>query len=176
MKRSVILAGVALACLGLGGCATSPGRQTVSIEIDAATADAAAVKFEVAVAVFADTLAFAVTDPATALDRQKLGAQVAEARTYLERGRNAFDARTGDVTQLATQALDVVSAGLPPVAPSKVRTALLGARLAVGLYGATVGVRASAPVEPSDALVAARKSADAAVNRLLKTLPPPGGT
>jgi hypothetical protein len=175
MKR-LLIAGVALACLALGACATLPARQTVSIEIDAATADAAAVKFEVAVAVFADTLAFAVADPNTTLDPQKLGAQVSEARIYLVRGRNAFDARTGDVTQLATQALDVVSAGLPPVAPTKVRTALLGARLAVGLYGATVGVRASAPVEPSEALVSARKSADAAVNRLLKTLPPPGGT
>lgn len=176
MKRALIAGAAAVACLALGGCSTLPARQTVSIEIDAATADAAAVKFEVAIAVFADTLAFAVTDPNTTVEPQKLGAQVAVARGYLERGRNAFDARTGDVTQLATQALDVVSAGLPPVAPTKVRTALLGARLAVGLYGATVGVRASAPVEPSEALVAARKSADAAVNRLLKTLPPPGGT
>lgn len=176
MKR-ILFAGAAIAAaLSLSACASGPGLQTVSIEVDAATADAAAVKFEVAVSVFADTLAFAATDPNTGLDLQKLAGQVREARGYLDRGRAAFDARTGDVTSLATEALDVISAGLPPAAPPKVRTALLGARLAVGLYGATVGVKASAPVEPSEALVAARKSADAAVNRLVAALPPPGGT
>ncbi len=176
MKRQIILAGVALACLSLSACASGPSRQTVSIEIDAATADAAAVKFEVAVSVFADTLAFAVTDPNTGLDPVKLAGQVREARGYLGQGRTAFDNRSGDVTDLATRALDVVSAGLPASASPKVRTALLGARLAVGLYGATVGVKAYAPVPPSDALVQARKSADAAVNRLLVVLAPPGGT
>lgn len=173
MKRAIYLAGVALACLSLSACASGPRLDTASIEIDAATADAAAVKFEVAVSVFADTLAFAAADPNTGLDPVKLADQVREARGYLDQGRTAFDSRSGDVTDLATKALDVVSAGLPAAASPKVRTALLGARLAVGLYGATVGVKGSAPVPPSDALVQARKSADAAVKRLLTVLSPP---
>lgn len=175
MKRAIYLAAAAVACLSLSACATGPATATVSLTIDAATADAAAVKFEVAVGVFADTLAFAASDPDSGLDLNKLAAGVVDGRTYLVKGRAAFDGRTGDVSAAATQALDAVSLGLSATASPKVRGALLAARLAVGLYGATVGVTGS-PVEPSATLVQARKSADAAIKRLIDFLPPAGGT
>lgn len=176
MKRAIIMAGAALACLSLSACAGGAGTQRVAVTIDAATADAAAVKFEVAVGVFADTLAVAASDPNSGLDLRQLAGDVVQARAYLVQGRAAFDARTGDVTVAATKALDTVSLGLPATASPKVRGALLAARLAVGLYGAEVGAKASAPVEPSPTLLAARRSADVALDGLLKLLPPPGGT
>lgn len=175
MKRSAILAGVALACLSVAACANAPKTDTISIHVDATTADAAAVKFEIALGVFADTLAIAVTDPHSGLDPKALAVDVPKAKTYLDQGRTAFDSRSGDVNSLATQALDIISGTLPATASPKVRTALLGARLAVALYGAEVASRPSASVAPSDALVSARKSTDAAITRLIAVLPSGGG-
>lgn len=172
MKRSVILAGVALACLSLSACAmTSAGPPAVISP--GAKFDARAIGAETAVTALAAALQVYVADPGVDLDRVKLRAKVVQAAGLLAQGRAAYDARSGSPAAIAGQALGLISTVLPADTPSTTRAALLAAQAAIGIYTIGLGGQGVA-VEPSAALVDARLAADRAVQALLASLPPPG--
>lgn len=173
MKRAILLAASAVACLSLIACASGPpvdpgGAPPAVVSVGL---DAKAVRFEGAVASLADALAVVAYDPA--IDRAKLARQTVAARAVLERGRSAYDARSGSPADLAREAMDLIAAAAPVDVSPRAAQALLAARLALAVYAGSVPMT-GVPASASEGLQLARARTDLAIAGLLRALPPPG--
>lgn len=155
-----------LLVFAVAACASLPKGQT------ATTPDAAAIRLEGAVATVATALTIAADDPAfTPADKAKAADYIGQAFDVLKEGRGVFDARSGDPAGLAAKAMALVDRAIPANVSPRVQTGLTVARVALGVYAASV-VPTGAPAAPSAELVAARGRADQAVGALLVRLRP----
>lgn len=156
----------------LCGCAMLPTKADIAEAVAAPALDAAAVRFETAVAVMATSVEVAARQPDPGVDKVKLARAIRKAASVLGDARVAFDARSGDPATLVSMAFDAIDDAVPPTANVKIRFALALGRGAAVTY-ATGLTLAGPPSPPSEQLRMARASADEAIGSLLASLPPP---
>lgn len=161
------------AAMILCACAALPSKGDIADAVAAPAVDAAAVQLENAVAVLAVSVEAAMRQPDAGVDRVKLAKGLRRAADRLDEARSLFDARTGDPAALVNAGFDALSEAVPVTASAKVRFALALFRGATAAYASGLTLTGPPP-PPSEALKAARQRADAAIDALLASLPPPG--
>lgn len=172
LKPPILLVGALIVCVFTLAACAMPGKATINQVITSPGADLAAVRVEFVVATMANSFAAVVQDPAANVDRAKLGRQIDRAADILDRARTAFDQRGGGVYALVKEALAVVSDALPAGTSLAARFALSTAFTGLSMYAGGLDVEGP-PVEPSKALVEARKQTDDALAALRALLPAP---
>lgn len=160
------LAGLAvLAC----GCATLPTKSDIAEAVAAPAVDAAAVKFETALAVMVSAVEVAATDPDSNVDKVRLAKAVTTAANGLDEARSLFDARSGDPATLIGKAFDAIDEAVPPSANIKVRFALAVGRSAATAFAGSLTLYGP-PTPPSERLKNARVATDRAIDGLTAAL------
>lgn len=169
MKILMITLGLAaVACLA--ACAALPSKATIAEAVTDPRVDAAAIRFETAIAAMLPSIGVAVTAPDSGVDPVEVGKAVRKAVDILDEARAVFDARSGNPADLVGKAFDVLDEAIPPSAGSKVRFALAIGRGAASVFAGSA-LPDGPPSPPSPDLKAARDRTDDAVKALLARLP-----